>query len=251
MSEIYNNGQYFKTNPNLHLEDTEFKFSNLYEYLNMVELKDETIKILDVGGGAGVLGKFVADYFFKKAIKVNFTALDLSEKMLSEQKNNNPHITNALNISISDIPNNYYDLVLMIDVIEHVENYESVAKKLSEISNNIIYNIPIEINLFDILRNIKMRGGYYKSQEKLIGHINRFSYDSSIRFIEKYYDIVAIKFVGYYKHILKSENKNYKQLLSSKQRRYEVCISKFIGENIPIIASYIIQGSNYILTKRK
>ncbi|MCX5816448.1 MAG: hypothetical protein NTX75_09440 [Proteobacteria bacterium] len=51
----------------------------------------------------------------------------------------------------------FFDIVLMIDVIEHIERHEQFTAMLNKYTTNIAYNIPIEINLFDVLRNFAMR----------------------------------------------------------------------------------------------
>ena len=53
----------------------------------------------------------------------------------------------------------------MIDVID-IEEKEDTAKILNKIGKNIIYNIPIEINFFDILKYLKSYFRYYKRQKK-------------------------------------------------------------------------------------
>jgi 2-polyprenyl-3-methyl-5-hydroxy-6-metoxy-1,4-benzoquinol methylase len=153
VTEIYNNNQYISNNPNLHTEDSLFKFNNLKKYLEKIEIFDNKIKILDVGGGAGILGKYVVTYFEDKNVIVKIDALDLSFEMLNIQKLNNPNISNRYNCSIEDFSESNYDLTLMIDVIEHIPNNVLAAEKLNRISKYIIYNIPIEFNFFDLLKS--------------------------------------------------------------------------------------------------
>ena len=251
MNDIYNNGSYLVTNPSLHTEDSGFKFEQIQDFLDLIEIDNSQISILDVGGGAGVIGKKICQYYHGKGLSVEFTAIDLSTEMLEIQQKNNPYIGKVINSSICEIESGNYDLVLMIDVIEHIPDYVNTAKNINNIARYVLYNIPIEINFFDILRNIKMKGNYYRMQEKLIGHINRFSYFSCLKFINKNHVRVSNKFIGYYKHILMSEHSNYKKLLESRQRKVEVLISQFIGKKISFLAPLLIQGSNYILARRK
>jgi 2-polyprenyl-3-methyl-5-hydroxy-6-metoxy-1,4-benzoquinol methylase len=174
MIDIYKDNSYIEKNPTLHSEDSEFKFQNIKRFLSSVKVKNKRIKILDIGGGAGIIGKLVLDYFLENRIVVTFHSLDLSTQMLKIQSKNNPQINKLVNCSIDECPESNYDLVLMIDVIEHIEEKEYSAKNLNKLGKNIIYNIPIEINFFDILKYLKSNFRYYKRQKVRWGHIHFF-----------------------------------------------------------------------------
>ena len=93
MKDIYNDNTYLEKNPTLHTEDSEFKFQNVKKFLDLIVVKKNKIKILDIGGGAGIIGKLVLEYFQKKGKLVTFHSLDLSTQMLKIQKKNNQQIT--------------------------------------------------------------------------------------------------------------------------------------------------------------
>ena len=84
MTDIYNNNSYLE-NPTLHIEDSEFKFENIKRFLSSIEVKNNRIKILDIGGGAGIIGKLVLEFFLDSGIIVTFHSLDLSKQMLKIQ----------------------------------------------------------------------------------------------------------------------------------------------------------------------
>ena len=126
MSDIYNDNTYLEYNPTIHIEDSEFKFNNIIKFLEKIKIQDKKIKILDIGGGAGIIGKMVMEFFLVRGINVIFDCLDLSAEMLKIQKENNPKINKLLNCSLEDCREKDYDLILMIDVIEHIPK-----KKLS------------------------------------------------------------------------------------------------------------------------
>ena len=86
MKDIYNDNTYLEKNPTLHTEDSEFKFQNVKKFLDLIVVKKNKIKILDIGGGAGIIGKLVLEYFQKKGNIVTFHSLDLSTQMLKIQK---------------------------------------------------------------------------------------------------------------------------------------------------------------------
>ena len=102
MTDIYNNNSYLEKNPTLHTEDSEFKFENIKRFLSSIVVKYNRIKILDIGGGAGIIGKLVLEFFLDSGIIVTFHSLDLSKQMLKIQLKNNPQIKKIINCTIKE-----------------------------------------------------------------------------------------------------------------------------------------------------
>ena len=171
--------------------------------------------------------------------------------MLKIQLKNNPQIKKIINCSINECNELNYDLVLMIDVIEHIEGKEDTAKILNKLGENIIYNIPIEINFFDILKYLKSYFRYYKRQEKRWGHIHFFSFTSSQSFLRRHYKIIDSYFQPYCFHYRYSDNESYLKLRRDFLWNIELKISCWIFNHFPKTSKHLIQGSNYSLVKTK
>lgn len=249
-NDIYNDGSYIEKNKTLHREDSLFKFQHIQKLLEQIPISKK-VKVLDVGGGAGEIGRLVCEYFIKKDHEVEFYALDLSSTMLEVQKETNPYIKKAIQKDVMDIDINDFDITLMIDVIEHIPQNKEVAKKLNDISKYIIYNIPTEINLFDKLRDIYMKKSYYKMQTESIGHLHFFSYLDAIQFLKQFYSLKEYFFVDYSYHIMTTQSDDYKTQRDNKLRLAELKISNFLSKFLRIITPYIIQGSLFALVKQK
>ena len=248
--DIYNNGTYLEKNKTIHSEDSEYKFSYIKKLIKEIDFSNTTVKVLDVGGGAGLIGKFLCEYIISQNKTVEFYALDLSLKMLEIQKINNKNIVKTYALPLDELNEKNFDLILMIDVIEHIPNKEITSKLLNTLTKNIIYNIPLELNLFDRLRNYYMKGNYYKIQTKTIGHIHFFSYLSALRFVEKYHKLKKYYFADYSSHILSSSSEEYISQKNNKLRRLELKISSFLFKYLKIFSPYIIQGSLFILVEK-
>jgi len=251
MENIYNDNTYLEKNPTLHTEDSEFKFQNVKKFLDLVVVKKNKIKILDIGGGAGIIGKLVLEYFQNKGNLVTFHSLDLSTQMLKIQKINNPQIKKTMNCSIEECSEKNYNLILMIDVIEHIENKQSVAKHLNYLGENIIYNIPIEKNLFDYLKNLTQSFKYYEKQKKRWGHVHFFSVNSALSFLKKHHKVVESYFQPYCFHYRDSNFETYLKLRRKFFWNIEINLSCWIHLKISKISKYIIQGSSYSFVKTK
>jgi ubiquinone/menaquinone biosynthesis C-methylase UbiE len=219
--------------------------------LEHVDVKFNHIKILDVGGGAGMLGKLVLEHFKDRGVEVTFIALDLSSEMLKIQKKNNPDIATTWCCTLQECPENDFDLVLMIDVIEHIPDKDSAAEALNKISRYILYNIPIQINLFDLLRNCINKFTYYSMQTKLLGHVHFFTPYSALRFLKNYHTVVIKNFKPYCFMMLKSLYPSYVELRKSKLRLKEVQVSCWISKNLGTFSPWLTQGSIFGLVKSK
>src|SRR6266568_1789247 len=125
IEQLYLSGAYLRNNPTLHSEDSAWKAKIIYPFLDrVVALRDAPqLKVLDVGGGAGLLLRMIGDYLtHKHGRSVAKCALEYSTQMLEVQKANNPDLTCAQQGSIEKTAfrEKEFDLVLLIDVLEHL-----------------------------------------------------------------------------------------------------------------------------------
>lgn len=248
VEDSFNEQTYIKHNATLAYEDVEYKFYYIKSLLDSVEIKNNEVFLLDVGGGGGFLGKKIAEYFIQKEIKVHFYALDVSSKMLEIQQHNNPYITDVYNCYLEDLEEKkMFDIVFMIDVIEHIPNKNSASKKISSISKYALYNIPTEINLFDLLKNILMKNRYYKIQGTTLGHVHFLSYFGAKNHFKKFFTPIKWVFPNYAEHILYSNTNEFDSQRNNKFRRFELICSDIVYKYLRIFAPLINQGSLFIL----
>jgi hypothetical protein len=248
--DIYADGTYIKNNPTLHSEDSEYKFSYIHHLLKKCSFDGPKIKILDIGGGAGIISLRTCQMLAAKGYEVECYAFDLSMEMLLQQKSNNPYISLATS-NFDQVRSNHFDITLMVDVIEHISDNASFADEVDQITNYIIYNIPIERTLFDLLRNIYMKRTYYLMQTASLGHLHFFSAISAKRFVRKHHLLVDWAFPSYSQHILESNFSEYVAQRSNRIRSFELILSRFIYRYMKICAPWIIQGSLFMLAKSR
>ncbi len=191
ISNLYLTDEYINNNPSLHREDSSWKVSKIIPFVDTVigRINKTEINALDVGGGAGLILSAVSSHIEKKyGKKVNKFALDLSPAMLEIQREENPDLKKALNESISNTSLNdrKIDLVLMIDVLEHIPNPSDALIELRRISRYVIFKVPLENNLCLIIKNFITRNRAKKKAAAAIGHINFYTFGSLKSEIEKY-----------------------------------------------------------------
>lgn len=244
--DIYRDGTYLRNNPTLHGEDSEYKFFYIRRLLARCVFPGPTVRVLDIGGGSGVIAALVCRHLAKQGLKVDCHAFDLSSEMLTQQSTNNPYNTLATS-DFAQIREQRYDLALLIDVIEHIPDNESVAKDVNRIARHAIYNIPIERNLFDWLRNLYMRRSYYAMQTASLGHVHFYSCGSAKRFVRTHHHLVQWIFPDYPGHLIESAFPDYVMQRANRLRSLELKISCFVFRHMKALAPWIIQGSLFML----
>ncbi len=120
-------------------------WQRIYHTMQYIEQKGEVTKVLDFGCGSGVMLPFLAE----QAEQVIGIDLDLEPLKKIKQ-----YISFQENISIQEtyqeIQENSLDLIIALDVLEHVDNLDKELEKLSELlvpDGEIIISGPTE-NLF-------------------------------------------------------------------------------------------------------
>lgn len=250
--DIFNEQTYIKHNPTLGYEDVDYKFSYIQQLLNELTFNKQEISVLDVGGGGGFLGKVIVEYFMSQGIKVKFYALDVSLKMLEIQKSNNPYMTDVFNCYLDELEiDTPFDLLLMIDVIEHIPDKDAASRKIQQISDYALYNIPTEVNLMALLKNIYMKNNYYKMQRDSLGHLHFFTHRTAYNHFSKFFTPIKYLFPNYAYHILYTDTTGFDVQRSNTLRRYELIISVFLYKYFKFLAPYLLDGSLFIVGKSK
>lgn len=249
---IYSDGTYIRKNPSLHAEDTGYKAECIRGLLDSVPLaRDGRIKILDIGGGAGLLAAEVCRLLARDGTRVECHSYDLSLDMLALQRGNNPFLTLATS-DLGEIAGaGGYDLAMLIDVIEHVPDREALADKVDRLARYIVYNIPTERNLADWLRDGYMRGRYYPAQTESLGHLHFFSAAQARRFVAKHHRLLRSVFPAYSAHVLNSDHPDYARQRESRLRNAELRISRWIYDYLRPLAPQLIQGSLFMLAESR
>ena len=198
-TSIYDEGQYLNHNENWHTEDSPYKAAFIIEIISKNNIQFE--KCADVGCGAGLITEILSETYSA----ANFTGFELSKdaKKFHKLRRESP------NLEYSDAnflgSNDIYDLVLCLDVIEHVEDYFGFLRALKKRGKKFIFNIPLDMNGLKILTS----GIQYAREE--VGHIHYFSEYTAIQTLKDCgFKIVDLRFNASY---LSLRPRNIRQFL--------------------------------------
>jgi len=252
VKNLYLSNEYIVKNPSLHEEDSPWKVRKIIPLVDRAvsNLNRKEINLLDAGGGAGLILKAVSVYIEEKhGIKVNRFALDLSPAMLKIQKKNNPDLKKALSEDVckTSLGDKEIDLMLVIDLLEHISNPVEALEEIKRISRFAIFKVPMEGNLSLRIWNFINRGKPRRRLVKTIGHINVYSFGKLKRRIEKHagrvLDSYFTNVFDYYRN-----SKYYKNSMKLSHRSVNL-VAAYVFKLSPRLCSIIFGDFAMILVK--
>lgn len=171
---IYLNGEYLSRNPRWHLEESAWKAVKIQRMLQKNRLSPTTV--CDVGCGAGEvlrqLQKSLSDECKLYGYDISPQAIDLAKSRANER----------LHFSLGDlcsVDGAWFDLVLVLDVFEHVEDYYSFLRRLKAKGRYKIFHIPLDISVQTIFR----KNGLLKRRH-LHDHLHFFSKETALQALQ-------------------------------------------------------------------
>jgi hypothetical protein len=127
-----------------------------------------------------------------------------------------------------------FDLLLMIDVFEHVDDYLGFLKACKSKTMYTIFHIPLDITVESILRNKLM------AKRKAAGHLHYFTKETAIAtLIDTGYDIVDLFYTAPFlvlpQNTIKSKIASFPRKLVYKINN-DICAKILGGNGLLVIA---------------
>ncbi len=162
--------------------------SNFYKSLAQISAHLQVKSILELGSGHGYSTQYIKKYFPHSLIEGS----DLDPTLLIDaQKINQGIIFSEQSVYNIKKPNNSFDLIICLEVLEHLENPTKALEEIHRVSSNYcILSVPNE-PLWRML-NI-LRGSYWSSLGNTPGHINHWSPKKFIKLVDRYFEIAEYK----------------------------------------------------------
>jgi SAM-dependent methyltransferase len=167
---IYTDGGYLDKNPLWHIDESPFKVKQILRMLQKNHLQPTII--CEVGCGAGEVLRLLQE---KMDNACRFWGYDISPQAMKmcERRANE-----KLQFKLADISreeDTFFDLILVLDVFEHVEDYFGFLDGIRPKSDLKIFHIPLDLSVQAVFR----KRGLLKRRE-LWGHIHYFTKETAL-----------------------------------------------------------------------
>jgi trans-aconitate methyltransferase len=158
---IYGDGSYRNSNPDWHSADSGWKADRVAAILakNKVEYRS----CVEVGCGAGKILSHLA----RQQPAKSFVGYDVSPDAAALWVTLPPSSVTYRHEDFTAAAS-FHDLLLLIDVFEHVEDYMGFLRKLSNRARWFVFHIPLDMHLSALLRDRQLH-----AREK-VGHLHYF-----------------------------------------------------------------------------
>lgn len=174
MMNIYKDGTYLKNNPTWDSEHSPWKAVQIKKIIDRNQIALSTI--CEVGCGAGEILNQLSDrlgqgkkYF---GYEISPQAFELCGKKI---KNNLFFFPDDLLVQ----DDKCFDLVMAIDVMEHVDDYIGFLRKLKTKGKYKILHIPLDLSVQTVLRSTPISYARRKA-----GHIHYFTKETALATLE-------------------------------------------------------------------
>jgi SAM-dependent methyltransferase len=159
---------YFTKNPLWHIADSPWKARLVFEMIQKHQLIPK--KIAEIGCGAGEILNQLYDLL---PADVSFSGFDISQDAIKLARSREKDRLTFINEDMLE-RQDHFDLLLVMDVIEHVENYFEFIRKCRTQSDYTLFHIPLDLSVLSMLRN-----SFYYARER-VGHIHYFTKDTAL-----------------------------------------------------------------------
>ena len=164
-NDIYINGEYLKNNPDWDIADAKWKVEVISAILEKNGIYPADV--IEIGCGAGANLVELADRFDSvkqlRGYDISPQAIALAEKKATDR-------ISYFNEDLATADNIKTQLLLVIDVIEHVDDFYGFLRKLKMKSEYFIFHIPLDLSCRTISKPHVLL-----QQRQSVGHIHYFT----------------------------------------------------------------------------
>ena len=166
----YTSSEYLDNNPTWHTEDSPWKATQILKIIKRNNLSPNSV--CDIGCGAG---EILNHLYMQMDKKTSFVGYDVSPYAFELCK---PKIKDRLNFKMGNAfedDNVLFDVVMAVDVFEHVEDYFGFLRNIQKKGLYQIFHIPLDLTVIGVLKMSPI----LKSRERF-GHIHYFTKDIAL-----------------------------------------------------------------------
>jgi SAM-dependent methyltransferase len=164
---MYRDGEYVRRHPTWHVEDSPWKAQQAIKILKRNSIAPRTIA--EVGCGAGEVIRRVSLAFPDARCQGFEISPDAFEKTRGrENENLTYHLSDVLQTTET------FDLVLLMDVIEHVEDCFGFLRSIRQRTKYVVAHIPLDLSVLSLMIDTPM------ANRRSAGHLHYFTTSTAL-----------------------------------------------------------------------
>jgi 2-polyprenyl-3-methyl-5-hydroxy-6-metoxy-1,4-benzoquinol methylase len=158
--------------------------NNLYDIVSSIKVEN----VLDVGCGEG----FVINYLKARDVNLKFEGVDINEKAINMARQMNPGVNFKIeNIYDLQYEDNSFDLVMAIELLEHLQSPEKALLEIKKVSKKFcIFSVPREP--YFRISNF-MRGKHILRWGNDPEHLCNWTKGQFVKVIKRYFKVTKVK----------------------------------------------------------
>jgi cyclopropane fatty-acyl-phospholipid synthase-like methyltransferase len=166
---IYNDGTYLRNNPDWHADDSAWKADHIAAMLARHGVVASTV--CEIGCGAGQILRCLSR---RLDPGTRFVGYDISPAALALCARETTERVDFRLGSLLDTQE-HFDVVMAIDVFEHVEDYFGFLRALRRRGDYKVFHVPLELSAQQV-----MRARPLIEARRSVGHIHHFSKETAL-----------------------------------------------------------------------
>jgi SAM-dependent methyltransferase len=167
---MYNDGRYSSRNPDWHENDAPWKAAQVLSMLDDRNFRPESI--VDIGCGTGGVLEVIAG-----ALKgTRLVGYDPSSQAIGMIERSD---SVELRVGTPEDVHEHYELLLSLDVLEHVEDYIGFLRSLLPIADWFIFHIPLDVSAQSVIRERPLL-----AVRSNVGHLHYFTRRTALASLE-------------------------------------------------------------------
>ncbi len=170
MTQMYVDGDYLTKNPTYHVEDSAWKAGQIMRMLRRHELRVRTVA--EVGCGAGAI---LSELQRRLPAGTAFTGYEISQHAIDLAQTREAPGLAFVCADLLTLETPPVDLLLCIDVVEHVEDYIGFIRRLRPRGDHKLFHIPLEMSALAVLRSMPL----VRARQQ-VGHLHYFSKETAL-----------------------------------------------------------------------
>lgn len=166
----YTDGTYLDETGDWHESDSLWKAERIARILSVVGASPKTV--VDIGCGAGA----VLDHLSKLVPSADrLVGYDISPQAIAIANRKSSARLSYFNANIFTAFGDPYDLVLAIDVFEHVEDYMGFLRRMRTLGKLFVFHIPLDVSALSVFREWPIL-----RRRKTVGHLHYFIKETAL-----------------------------------------------------------------------